>query len=47
MKKYLLLACFFLVPMNVHAEEADKEYQQLLTKSPFNKILFVGQGLLY
>ena len=38
MKKYLLLACFFLVPMNVQAEEADKEYQQLLTKSPFNKM---------
>ena len=38
MKKLLIVLALLLVPVSAHAEEGDKEYQELLTKSPFNKL---------
>ena len=38
MKKLVLLACMFCVPANAYAQDADKAHQELLKKSPFNKM---------
>jgi len=42
MKKLLLILCLVMVPLHAFGEETeangDKEYQELLTKSPFNKL---------
>ena len=38
MKKFAFLACLLLVPVSVSAQDADKDYQELLKKSPFNKM---------
>ena len=42
MKKFVFLACLFLVPATTFAQTGkqitDKEYQELLKKSPFNKM---------
>ncbi len=41
MKMFFLIACAFFMPLNSFAtdsKDADKEYQELLSKSPFNKM---------
>ena len=38
MRILLLISCFFFVPMNAHAQDADKAHKELLAKSPFNKM---------